>query len=347
MGNPAFAASLIRTGLNGLAGSSASRLLESSTDAEAFADFEAWRVHAQTQLTELVAALEDESPTVFAARAAWSRDAFAARGQSVALLSASLEALRSVLEDSLPAHAWAVIPPYFERAALELSKPVTADACTLDPNDPAGRLARDYIAALANGDQRGAIELVLNAVTSGQLTPHLALGKVLIAAQREIGRLWHRGEWTIAEEHFASGVTRRLIERILAHAVTAEQTGKTVVVTSVSGDAHDLGVHVVSAFFELAGWRSICLGANTPVDDLVRIVTRFDVDLVALGATLDTQRKTAQTMVAALKNVRPHVRVIVGGSAFRDEPATWQRIGADAFAASPQAAVDLANQLTS
>ena len=32
---------------------------------------------------------------------------------------------------------------------------------------------------------------------------------------------------------------------------------------SAEGDAHDLGLRIVSALFELDGWRTLCLGANT------------------------------------------------------------------------------------
>jgi methanogenic corrinoid protein MtbC1 len=134
---------------------------------------------------------------------------------------------------------------------------------------------------------------------------------------------------------------------MIALAPRIEPNGRTILITSVAGDAHDIGVSIVSAFFEMDGWRSICLGANTPIEDVVHMTERVDADVVALGATLDTQRAGAAGTIAALRAVRPNQRVIVGGSAFGDQARTWQRIGADAFAGSPREALESAKRLVS
>lgn len=169
--------------------------------------------------------------------------------------------------------------------------------------------------------------------------------ELLVPAQREIGRLWHRGEIGVAQEHFASNVTRRVVERVLAIAPRAAPRGKPVVVAAVAGDAHDLGVLVVAGCFELAGWRTLFLGSNVPAVDLTQIAVQCDAGIVALGATIDTQREAAAAAIVALRAARPGQKVIVGGPAFSCCDDAWKRIGADAMARDAREAVEIGERL--
>jgi methanogenic corrinoid protein MtbC1 len=299
----------------------------------------------QNQILELAAAVEDGAPELFAAHAAWSAEAFTARAFSPDAPVTALKCLSAVLEDNLPPPAWALLPTYFQRAQDECARRSTAATSELTGQDADSRLAREYVSLLAAGDEPGAITLVLSAVDEKRLSASGAIDAVLAPALREIGRLWHRGELGIAEEHFATVVTRKVLARLLLHAPTAVANGRTVIVSSVEGDAHDIGVNFVSAFFELDGWRSICLGADTPVEELVRLSLLFDADLVALGATLGTQRQAIARTIAALKTARPGQRVLVGGAAFTGGDDLWRRIGADAHASSARDAVKLGRAL--
>jgi methanogenic corrinoid protein MtbC1 len=138
-----------------------------------------------------------------------------------------------------------------------------------------------------------------------------------------------------------------VLERVLALAPAATPNGRTVIVTSVTGDAHSFGAEMIAAYFELDGWRSICLGADMPIDDLVSIAIRFDAHLVAIGATLDTQRASVARTIATLRAARPAQRVLVGGAAFAFDAALWRRVGADAYAESPMQAIEVAGRLVS
>lgn len=341
-----FTAALIRAGLEGYAGLAASRLVTTSGAAHVLGGLEGWKSYERTLLSGLAAALDDGSPSGFAARSAWSRDAFAARGVPREVLVSALSTLREVLEETLPVDAWSPLPAYFDEASGELARPARETSSEVDPRSSTGRIASDYVVALLGGDERKAIALVLDEVSSGRMGPCEALEALLVPAQREIGRLWHRGEIDVAEEHFVTEVTRKTIERVLAIAPAAKPIGKTAVVAAVSGDAHDIGVRLVAARFETDGWRTIFLGKDMPCDDLVRMAARLDADVVVLGATLDTQREAVRVAIAALRAARPRQRVVVGGPAFSQNERAWVRTGADACASDPREAVARARALT-
>lgn len=345
MSTTGFTATLLRASAEGFAGLAATRLVESDPLLAGPGGFEGWRLHLRSQVSALAAAVEDQAPERFAAHVGWSRDALAPRSGSTAVLGVALSRLHDVLEESLPPAAWSELPEYFERARSALSRPAVLQPSGLPGTHAHGQLAFDYVSALLAGDERRAVALVLDSVSTGRLSVPEALDGVLVPAQRELGRMWHQGAIGVAEEHFGSVVTAKVLARAMAHARPAEPNGRTVVVASVARDAHDFGVQVVAAFYELEGWRSICLGGNTPIEDLVQFVARFDADLVALGATLEEQREVASRTIQALRAARPGQKVIVGGAAFAGDPKLWLRIGADGHARTAAEAVELGRLL--
>src|SRR6188768_312378 len=225
-----FTAALIRASLEGFAGLSASLLISRSPAAASLDGIEGWRTYERGLLSGLASALDEDSPSGFAARGAWSRDAFAARGVSVEMLTAALACLREVLEESLPDDAWSVLPPYFEQARDELARPAAAVKSAIDPAAPHARIAVDYVAALIALDERLALDVVLDALSKQRLTVEEALESVIAPALREVGRLWHVGELGVADEHFATGITRRAIERMIALAPRCEPNGRTILI---------------------------------------------------------------------------------------------------------------------
>jgi len=290
--------------------------------------FEAWRTHFQTLVLELAAAVDDDQPEQFVARVAWARDAFIARGQEASFLRTGLDGLRRVLEEALPGDAWASLPEFFRAADRELERSAAIDGGSGGPEPRFGKHAEAYLAAVRKGDGQGAIDGVVSAIRDGQLSIPDTLDQVLTPALREVGRLWHLGEMNVAQEHFASQATGRLLEQLLLRVPRPASHDGTVVLAMAEGDAHDLGLRIVAAFFELDGWRTICLGANTPSDDLPLSADEFDADLVVIGATLNTHREAVGRAIELLRESRPDQKVLVGGSAFSGLEARAQEIGA-------------------
>jgi methanogenic corrinoid protein MtbC1 len=343
-----FAAALLRSSAEGFAGLAAGRLCETDPAAAASLPqgFDAWRAFLATETCELAAALDGATPERYAAHVVWARDAFLARGLAVEALATALSALARVLESELPGHAWLSAEPFLDAGRRALARPRVAGTSALAGDGLEESLGRAYLAAVRAGDDRAALAALDAALEDGRIDARGVLAGVLLSVMREVGRLWHTGELSVAEEHFASATTRRAIAHALARARPAPPVGRTVVVAAVAGDAHDLALAVVAGFFELAGWRTIALGADTPVEALCDVVQRFDAAVVALGATLETQREAAARAIAALRRVRPGQRVLVGGAAFAGAPELWRAIGADACAASAEEALTVADALS-
>ena len=102
---------------------------------------------------------------------------------------------------------------------------------------------------------------------------------------------------------------------------------------------------MVTDFFELNGWDTYYLGANTPTDSVVQAVVDYNADLVALSATLTPHVQRTAEIIAALKSLPHPPKVIVGGYPFNISPNLWRTVNADATALDAQDAVRIGELL--
>ncbi len=184
------------------------------------------------------------------------------------------------------------------------------------PTSPSlsAELRVQYLSALVACDRPAATRAIEQGLAGGLDLPTLLL-QVLAPAQWEIGELWHRGEITIAQEHWASEATRREIERVTLAFRPSRPLDKTVLVAAAPGDNHTLPARIVAALFDWQGWRVDHLGLAPPRRDFVDYVGHSGPDLVALSVTLRPGVE-AQKLTLALS--RAGIPVLLGGSGTRD-----------------------------
>jgi methylmalonyl-CoA mutase cobalamin-binding domain/chain len=115
----------------------------------------------------------------------------------------------------------------------------------------------------------------------------------------------------------------------------------------VGGELHEMGVRMVADFFEMDGWDSYYLGANTPPAGVLASLRERPVDVVGISATMTFHVRRVASLIEQIRaaDLAYDVKVLVGGYPFNIAPDLWQEIGADGYAASAEHAVDLANQL--
>ena len=215
------------------------------------------------------------------------------------------------------------------RGARNARKPLEPEPSALRADDAFGRLALEYITACLDGDTAGAAAAVL-AAADGGVAPQDLYCRVLMPAQKEVGRLWHRGDLNVAEERLVSETTRRVMAQLAARFQPAHPTGPKVLAAGVAGNAHDLGLRAATDLFALAGWRCLYLGANVPTTDIAALAEAHGVDIVLLAATLETQLGATAEAVAEVKRRAPASRTLLGGIELDDDSAALRGIGADA-----------------
>jgi len=319
-----FAATIIRRNARGIAALAADQMTEQHTElAKSLGPgtHSFYRELLCGHLEVLGTALSENRPDDFAVRVQWSRISLESRDLPQEFLHRSLECLSRVLDQELPERSRSSSRTLIDLALKYFDAPATQPASDLGTVGEKGRLATRYIVATLEGDRDRASRLVLDAVADGTLTAADAYLDVCLLALREIGRMWHVNEITVAEEHFVTDTTRSVMAQLLASCRRLPSNGKSILSGTVSGDRHDLGLHAVSDLFALDGWRVVNLGADVPVTELILGVVDFQPDLVLLSATLSEQRRNMEAAIHALRrqdDERP-IPVLIGGAACAPE----------------------------
>lgn len=338
-----FAAELLKRSAGGYAGAAASLLLEKEKELAVQAGaLDVWKAHLTQRVLELAAALEVGEHSLFAERLIWSRKTFVARDQDPRILTSSVIALREVLAESLPSNAKGAAQQYIDEAISALqTRAVLSDESQLDPASPNGKMALNYLRGVLEGNGSDAVGAIVESVAKG-MSAETAYLDVLLPAQKEIGRLWHASQVTVAEEHLVTGCTQRAMALLTHTAPRSPENGATIVAACVAGNAHDIAVRALADLFYLSGWRSIFLGADVPIMDLPGVLDTYNANMLLLSGTLSTQVGLARQ---AIENVRENsdrsIKIVVGGAAFDEVPELGLRLGADDYAATAREALQL------
>lgn len=347
-----FTAMMIESARSALSGFAAAQLTESEEARPGDPSFDSWRTNLDRRLQELSTALAFEEPGLLAHEIRWARTAFEHRGLTPDRLRSSLECLRGALVEKLPSQVHDKAIDYLDHgiAALDDATEVP-QAGLIEDGTANGQLALRYLERILRGFRPEATALITQAAEDGASLLEL-FESVLMPVQREIGNQWHRGELSIAEEHFCTSTTQHTITALIERSQRARQEGGTaapergvVAVAACTGNMHDMPLRILAGVFEESGWRVIQLGCDLPPTEVGRAAAAYSVDLVLLSATLGLHLKPVQVAVQDLRQKRPEARILVGGRIFAALPDLCDRIGADATAGSASEAIDRAEEL--
>lgn len=207
-------------------------------------------------------------------------------------------------------------------------------------------LAADYMACLLRGDRHGAMDLVIEAVGQGVDVRDVYLS-VFQPVQHEIGRLWQINQVSVAQEHFCTAATQLAMSRLYSQVFGAPRNGRKMVATCVGGELHELGIRMVADLFEMEGWDTYYLGANTPAKSILETVVAQEADVLAVSATVHFNLSAMTDLVRTVRGSADAttLKILVGGRPFNLVPNLWERVGAHGTAASATEAVTLADEL--
>ena len=97
---------------------------------------------------------------------------------------------------------------------------------------------------------------------------------------------------------------------------------------------------------EMDGWQVDYLGANTPGDDLIRMMRDTKPDLIGLSVVIPFNLEKARRTITEIRKDDKFRKtwIMVGGPAFLFAPDLWRQMGADGIAEDGAAAVNLARK---
>lgn len=284
--------------------------------------------------------------TLFTDYVKWVQVLFDNLGLPQNIWTFTLECMKDILDDNLDETMSKEVNKFIDAGLSLLKQPVAHPAPNIDENTPLSGLANQYLEALLNGDRHAAADLVVDAAEKGTPVKDIYLN-VFQQSQYEIGRLWQTNRISVAQEHFCTAATQMIMSRLYPYIFSTEKIGKRLVAACVGGELHEIGVRMVADFFEMEGWDTYYMGANTPTDTIIGSISEKKADVLGLSATIAFNKSTMEDLIRLIRSTDSgkHIKILVGGYPFRQSPDLWKKIGADGFAADAQEAIKVANSM--
>lgn len=129
-----------------------------------------------------------------------------------------------------------------------------------------------------------------------------------------VGQAWAQGELAIRQEHVMTECLTTQLRALLAtHQIASG--APTVVLTTLPGEPHTLGLQMVALYLALNGARPRLLGASTPPDQIIAAQHAFQAQVVGVALTAAADLASAQRDLSRLTRGLPEsVALWVGGS---------------------------------
>jgi 5-methyltetrahydrofolate--homocysteine methyltransferase len=159
-----------------------------------------------------------------------------------------------------------------------------------------------------------------------------------------VGQRFANDEYFLPELVFSGDLLKRITELVKPHLTQAAETrriGK-IVLGTVSGDIHDIGLNIVDFMLDVNGFEVFNLGVDVPIDTFVNKVKETGAPILGLSGFLtpafDAMKETVEAIEAA--GMREKVKIMIGGGQLDDKIRKYA--GADAYGKNAMEAVALA-----
>jgi MerR family transcriptional regulator, light-induced transcriptional regulator len=201
--------------------------------------------------------------------------------------------------------------------SVEELRGLTSSPGVLAEPVPASSASPDRVLELLRSDDLGGVEAELRhaAAWMGPRRFLTELAQPLIVA---VGEAWARGELHVRQEHVLSQAMTTQLRGMLAP--FQDLRGRPVVLlTTLPGEPHALGLEMVALYLALSGARPRLLGPSTPPHEIVEAVRAHQIDVVGLTVTHGAPKEQTRRHLAALVGELPRkVHLWLGGTAALD-----------------------------
>jgi len=181
-------------------------------------------------------------------------------------------------------------------------------------------------AALERFDETDANAIIDDALA--RFTIGAVASRIFLPVLHEIGTRWERGEFSVAQEHFATGILRARMLSVGRN--WGAGSGPRVLLACPPGERHDLGLIAFGLGLRERGWRITFLGSDTPIETIAEAAGDLNPAAVVLAALT---RQRFEAVANGIRKLSGDARVLIGGEGASQELA--ERLGAQALESDP------------
>ncbi len=205
-------------------------------------------------------------------------------------------------------------------------------------------MPKDFVAQLADLEEEEVIKRVKQRLEAGEEA--LAILEDSRKAMEVVGDRFVAGQYFIPELVYSGELLKQITELVKPHLVKSGETkhlGK-VVIGTVAGDIHDIGLNIVEFMLNVNGFEVHNLGVDVPVEKFVEKMKETSAPVLGLSGFLTLAFDAMKDTVEALETagIRNKMKIMIGGGQMDDEIMKYAK--ADAYGKDAMAAVSLAKK---
>ena len=220
------------------------------------------------RLSFLIEAIEQNNPEVFIKYVQWSNSITKARNIPVLKLKNDLKVINETARLLFPENIYWIINKHINEGIDSLVKINDPVETYILPENPLFGEVTAFTRLLLVGNRKLALELVQKLV-SDNTTIVSIYENIFKISQYEIGLLWQTNKITVAHEHYCSAAIQSIMPALYSDIFSAERNGAKMLACTIAGDLHEMGIRMLTDYFELDGWDTYYLGANMPDDSII------------------------------------------------------------------------------
>jgi len=130
----------------------------------------------------------------------------------------------------------------------------------------------------------------------------------------EIGQRWECNKIGVAVEHMATSITEGVMNQLFPEIMSLERKNRKIVISCVENEEHQVGGKMVADIFEKNGWDASYLGANTPMDELIRFCDLVKPNQIGLSLSVYSNVHFLLKEITAIRAVTD-IPILIGGQA--------------------------------
>jgi len=200
-----------------------------------------------------------------------------------------------------------------------------------------------YLDSLLRGDRKNSRLVIEETMQSGTPT-NIVYMEVIWPTMVEIEKMLRAEKITPAQEHLATRINRTIVDQLQNKLPRRQPRNKKIAVCCAPDELQELGGQIIADLFESDGWDVRFLGGGLTNDDILTFVHEFTPDILLIYGTTPRQAPSVRQLIDRIKevNANPNMQLMVSGGLFNRAEGLWQEIGADAFAATAEQALEIA-----
>ena len=208
-------------------------------------------------------------------------------------------------------------------------------------------MSEEYVRLFAELDEEAVLELTRKRIEAGEDPMSIlddAREGMAIVGERFADQEYFLPELILSGELLKD--CAEIVKPLLAEGEAGgrpKKQGK-IVIGTVVGDIHDIGLNIVEFVLDVNGFDVTNLGVNVPPEKFVEAVQREKPAVVGLSGFITIAFDAMRETVEALENagLREKIKIMIGGGQVDEEISNYAR--ADAYGKDAMAAVSLSKE---